>query len=1270
VVANGAPLALTNSKLVSSSASGIRILNSNPILTNITFQSNAIAASMDLNSNPAISGVTMAGNGENSLRVDGGTMTNGGTWDDPDITYLIQDAITVPVNKTLSIGAGQVIKLREFAGVGITVNGTLTANGALAAPIYFVSTRDDSVGGDTYNNGAGAVYAGQWNSLTFTSSSDGSLLEYVRLRQGGANSAATVVVNGTNLTVSNSILQVSATHGIVVQGNSDVDLVNNLILNNNDTGIRAESGATVTATNNTIDGNYRGAAADGRATTLELTNNLITNNTNGGIVASARPTITVSHNDVFNPGASLGNYSGLASASGTLGNVSVDPKYVNRATLDFHLQAASPVIDAGTSTNAPVDDLDFNFRVDNLAVANTGAGTLPFFDIGAYEFGGRPRAVKHSPSGEVSQDVSQVVFTFRGAMDTSSFSIANDVVSFMGPNGPLTVTGFQWLNKYQLALTFNSQVKAGSYQLVIGPNILDASSHALDTDGDGNLGENPGDRYTADWTIVPPRIVSQSPEDYVPAPLNHFNLTFDRPMDQDSFDLSDVASFHGPNGDLTATGFSWLDPQTLQITFSPQTTLGTYDLVLGPHIADLAGDELDESQNGIGGEAVDQYAAQVTLANIIFASGTLTQNTTWGGLVIVEGNVTVPSGVTLTISPGTIVKFSDTLAISVSSGGTLLAPGTVAQPIHFMSIHDDTLGGDTDHNGDRVGPTVGDWNGILLLGGSATIDHAIFSNGGGTVSGVWDGTTGGNISVQNGSTLTLTNSAILNCFFDGILAQPGSQTTIINSVIADSDRAINVSGIITLTNSTLDDNRIGIWGHSGKLVMTNSIISHSLQQGVYNILSTDTTIKNSDVWSATGQNYLQIANQTGTNGNISADPKFVNTENADYRLNFGSPAIDAANGALAPVTDQAGAPRYDDPRTANTGTITANNAFADMGAFEFVEGAPSNLDLVIKSVGNPLTAIEGDTVTVTWTEKNLGTAVASGTWHDAIYLSVDGVWTPDDLQVGEILHDGDLGPNQSYSATADLKIPGLLPGTYYVLVRANSDNAVFEGSNLTNNVTASSTTIDLDVPTLTIGTPLTGQLNTTGDSYVYKIVAPPGNDVKVTLDGPNGTANELYVKLGDVPTRQSFDSRGVNPNQPDQSAALGNDNGGVYYVLVYGADVAAGETFTLRAALSTFSVDSVSPAVASNAGQVTLTIEGSEFDVHSQPRLIDSASQVITPTHVYLTDSGELSATFDLTGHPVGAATLQVVNTGNVTVALPAAVNIVSGQPGQLVATV
>ena len=57
----------------------------------------------------------------------------------------------------------------------------------------------------------------------------------------------------------------------------------------------------------------------------------------------------------------------------------------------------------------------------------------------------------------------------------------------------------------------------------------------------------------------------------------------------------------------------------------------------------------------------------------------------------------------------------------------------------------------------------------------------------------------------------------------------------------------------------------------------------------------------------------------------------------------------------------------------------------------------------------------------------------------------------------------------------------------------------------------------LDLPALTLGTPVTGQLPSTGTSMLYKVTVPAGTNLNVALTGPAGAANELYVSFGDVP---------------------------------------------------------------------------------------------------------------------------------------------------------
>ena len=135
--------------------------------------------------------------------------------------------------------------------------------------------------------------------------------------------------------------------------------------------------------------------------------------------------------------------------------------------------------------------------------------------------------------------------------------------------------------------------------------------------------------------------------------------------------------------------------------------------------------------------------------------------------------------------------------------------------------------------------------------------------------------------------------------------------------------------------------------------VANTIVSNSLGFGILHDYGADSiTIRYSNVWSTQGVNYSGTADRTGSNGNISVDPVYKSRINGNYRLNEGSPCIDAADGAVAPLTDLMGAPRYDDPQTPNTGRHPSG-AYADLGAYEYVETAESDMDLMVTGVSGP-----------------------------------------------------------------------------------------------------------------------------------------------------------------------------------------------------------------------------------------------------------------------------------------------------------------------------
>lgn len=91
------------------------------------------------------------------------------------------------------------------------------------------------------------------------------------------------------------------------------------------------------------------------------------------------------------------------------------------------------------------------------------------------------------------------------------------------------------------------------------------------------------------------------------------------------------------------------------------------------------------------------------------------QSGTWEAshqVYIVEGDIIVPKGLTLTIEPGVIVKFNGYYGLRVD--GNLVAKGTREKPIIFTSFTDDYYGGDSNKDGIESGPTPMDWAGVKI----------------------------------------------------------------------------------------------------------------------------------------------------------------------------------------------------------------------------------------------------------------------------------------------------------------------------------------------------------------------------------------------------------------------------------------------------------------------------------------------------------------------------------------------------------------------------
>jgi hypothetical protein len=120
------------------------------------------------------------------------------------------------------------------------------------------------------------------------------------------------------------------------------------------------------------------------------------------------------------------------------------------------------------------------------------------------------------------------------------------------------------------------------------------------------------------------------------------------------------------------------------------------------------------------------------------ASGDIALDGVWDGLVqgdtwpyVAIGNIGIPSGRTLTIQAGTVIKFtyysgSDRLNLYVS--GILNVQGTAANPVYFTSSRDDSIGGVFDLT--DANPAPGDWENIMFYNGNNVFRHCVVKYGG------------------------------------------------------------------------------------------------------------------------------------------------------------------------------------------------------------------------------------------------------------------------------------------------------------------------------------------------------------------------------------------------------------------------------------------------------------------------------------------------------------------------------------------------------------
>jgi hypothetical protein len=209
---------------------------------------------------------------------------------------------------------------------------------------------------------------------------------------------------------------------------------------------------------------------------------------------------------------------------------------------------------------------------------------------------------------------------------------------------------------------------------------------------------------------------------------------------------------------------------------------------------------------------------------------TYTSNTTWtlaNSPYVLDGDVTVAAGVTLTVEPGVIVKLNGT-GRTLRVNGSLAAVGTSGSHITFTSYQDDAIGGDTNGDGSATSGAPGQWSSVRFPASTSagTLDYVDVRYGGLGSSN----TAYGAVELANASAgVTITRSTIRWSQRSGLLLNPGAGT-VDATTISDGGNGISVNnGVLTVRDaSTISGNsQDGLWFNLGTGLTTGSTVMDS-----------------------------------------------------------------------------------------------------------------------------------------------------------------------------------------------------------------------------------------------------------------------------------------------------------------------------------------------------------------------------------------------------------------------------------------------------------
>ena len=785
-----------------------------------------------------------------------------------------------------------------------------------------------------------------------------------------------------------------------------------------------------------------------------------------------------------------------------------------------------------------------------------------------------------------------------------------DATDLIIDNGA-TVTSVEQLDGRTIRFSVDVPDVAGTYTYTLAADSL------TDLQGQTNLEHTGG--FELDRTG--PRIIDQTPASQAAEPFNEITFTFNEELAPGSFTEDSIISFTSPTNsnlsftitEITGTGNEWT------VKFTDRTDFGLYTMVLDASaIFDVAGNAMDQDENGTGGELTDDYTATVTIQSMdldVESVSLAAGDATFGGDIDVSWTVRNLGGDPATegwidrvwLSADSVLnEDEDTLLLELpaddipplgasqaymrNTAVTLpltndLTPGTYQ--IIVQTDATNTQPELNENNNTDLTPVnltlpplpdlvVSDITAPAQMFSNQDVDitWTLTNQGGADLTGSWtdfvflsdDDTVGddqffgsfnfsGTIAAGGSINRTQTISVPFNITGNHFVVVQ----TDVNNTVFEHDADNN--------NTTIDDTPIDITQSPFPNLQVTSVTHNQTEVDLGDKFQVDWVVENVGT-AATSASfwrdrvYLSVDDQLdGTDIQIGDT---FNTSFLNAGENYGNSTIVTATGVSAGeyfilVKTDARNPDQVEEFIAEGDNVTAGP--------KIIVVLPPPPDLMVLStaagLGVPPTGFSGQLTPVNYHVANTGPGLRSAVnWFDDIYISDNEFFDNDDSFIGRVFrrHVDSVDANNrvDYTVSTQARLPVGIEGDFFIFVLTDSTNRVNEFAFENNNFN-------------TVGAPIHVNLTPPPDLEVVTVDAPDTADAGFAFTVDYTVANNGATRTPNTTWFDSFYLSSDDQLNPGEDTFLGSRRvsfpANIFIPTPGGLDV--GDSYTRQASLTT-----------------------------------------------------------------------------------------------------